>query len=440
VKDGCRFVGMFSEVSLNMMSGWLCGPLLAADDADSYGMTSVGTVVDLFSGAGGMSAGFHYRNWDVVGAVDAQKSKPSARAGALRCNDTYAANIGVHPHELDLGAVSADELVIAVRSMVNGRELDVLAACPPCTGFSRANPNNHMVDDPRNALIGNVMHVVEQLSPKVVVMENAREFVEGNFAQHWETAASTFNRLGYDVEVSVHMLSDIGVPQFRERAIVIAARDDFDLRTLDDLWAGFQVKPSSVTVRHAIAHLPPVAAGQSHPDDPLHVSPAMGKELTLRRLHALPADGGSWKDLVGHPDADELLTGAMKKHIAAGKWGSFPDVYGRMWWDRPAPTIKRESSHMGNGRYSHPEQHRLCTLREMALLNGFPEQFQFAGTSLSNKYRHVGDAVPPIVSFQLAAVAEWILTGQPVSIVDAVLPGTSFTVDDIVRVTSSAVA
>ena len=83
------------------------------------------------------------------------------------------------------------------------------------------------------------------------------------------------------------------------------------------------------------------------------------------------------------------------------KPGSFPDVYGRLAWDRPAPTVTRECSHPGNGRYSHPEQDRLLTVREMALLQGFPADYQFLG-SLSFKYRQIGDAVPPMVAEQIA--------------------------------------
>ncbi len=100
----------------------------------------------------------------------------------------------------------------------------------------------------------------------------------------------------------------------------------------------------------------------------------------------------------------------MARRAASGDLGSHPDIYGRLWWDRPAVTIKRECSHVGNGRYAHPEQDRLCTVREMSLLQGFPRDYQFTGT-LANMYRHIGDAVPPLISYQLAALCRWILTG-----------------------------
>ena len=100
-----------------------------------------------------------------------------------------------------------------------------------------------------------------------------------------------------------------------------------------------------------------------------------------------------------------LLTPAMARRVARGDLGSHPDIYGRLWWDRPAVTIKRECGHVGNGRYAHPEQDRLCTVREMALLQGFPRDYPFTG-SLANMYRHIGDAVPPLISYQLAALCD----------------------------------
>jgi DNA (cytosine-5)-methyltransferase 1 len=102
-----------------------------------------------------------------------------------------------------------------------------------------------------------------------------------------------------------------------------------------------------------------------------------------------------------------------------------------MAWDRPAATIKRECGHVGNGRYAHPDQDRLCTVRELGLLNGFPGAYQFGGNSLSNMYRHIGDAVPPLISHQLACVADWILTGQRPPLRRCILPNTSLRPSDI---------
>ena len=138
-------------------------------------------------------------------------------------------------------------------------------------------------------------------------------------------------------------------------------------------------------------------------------------------------------DLLERPDADELLTGSMKRIVEARKFGSYPDVYGRMSWDRPAPTIKRECAHIGNGRYAHPVEDRLCSVAEMAVLNGFPHHYQFEGSALSNAYRHIGDAVPPMISYQLAHLCRWILTNEQPGMQELVLSGTSLRSSDLVR-------
>src|SRR3954452_10520208 len=389
------------------------------------------TVVDLFSGAGGVSLGFdRHPAFAVLAAADAEIGKPSAGPGTLGCNATYARNIGVDPLAIDLAAVAPEDF--RDRLGVPDRPA-VLCACPPCTEFSRMLAHNHLVDDARNSLVGRIGAFARVLRPEVIVMENARELLMGRFAGHFGALrAQLEDDLGYRVAGEIHVLSDLGLPQRRERALVVAVRDGLPLLTLSDLWDGLAVRPEATTVRRAIAHLPPVAAGATHPTDPMHVSPRI-LPANRRRLAAIPADGGSWFDMLGGPDADELLTPSMKHRAATGDLGSHPDVYGRLAWDQPAATIKRECGHIGNGRYAHPEQDRLCTVREMALLQGFPGDYAFVAASLTNRYRHVGDAVPPLVAYQLAALVDWILGADRPAPEDMVLPGCTLTPEDIIE-------
>jgi DNA (cytosine-5)-methyltransferase 1 len=383
------------------------------------------TVADLFSGAGGMSYGFHvHPSFQLVAAVDAQVGKPSSGMGSLGCNGTYEANIGVQPFEADLRELSGPDLQDLLSEPLGGRELDVLLACPPCTGFSRANPQNHLSDDPRNSLIRRVAQWVEATQPKLVFMENARELITGNFADHYAGLIADLENLGYEVSGSVHFLDRFGLPQRRERALVVAARQGMRIRNLEHLWCGHEVNQSATTVRSAISHLPRVGAGERCSTDDAHVCPKFTRASTLRRMQLMPQDGGSWVDLKDHPEAEEVLTPAMKRYIAQGKFGSHPDVYGRLWWDRPAITIKRECSHVGNGRYSHPEQDRLLTVREMGILQGFPAEYRFVASALSNMYRHIGDAVPPLISHQIAWTASWSLDGEKPALEDVILAGT----------------
>ena len=192
---------------------------------------------------------------------------------------------------------------------------------------------------------------------------------------------------GYRVQGATYKLTQFGLPQIRERAFVVAAKRHLPLYTLEDLWAGWRVDRSALTVRRTIAE---IGRETNEPQS----FPGFSSESVRDRIAAIPQDGGSWVDLLGREDEDQLLTESMKKIVKEKRFGSYPDVYGRMAWDRPAPTIKRECAHVGNGRYAHPEEDRLCSVREMAALQGFPRSFQFNGAAISNLYRHIGDAVP----------------------------------------------
>jgi DNA (cytosine-5)-methyltransferase 1 len=387
--------------------------------------------VDLFSGAGGMAFGFYsHPAFKVRAAFDGEFGKPSSGKGSLGCNLTFKLNIGLAPTSVDLSQIGESEIRAIRSDVLRGRDLDVLSACPPCTGFSRAIPNNHLEDDRRNSLVVRTQRWVRILRPRVLVMENAREILRGNFTHHFQDLRRALEQMGYDVHADIHMLNSFGLPQRRERALVVATNLSSGTKSLEDLWYGFGVERVATSVRHSIGHLAKVAGGRRSSSDPFHVSPRMNNE-TLARIRAIPADGGSWIDLLSHRDADHLMTPAMKRYVAAGEFGSHPDVYGRMAWDQPAVTIKRECAHVGNGRYCHPEQDRLCTVREMALLQGFPEGYQFGGGSLSNMYRHIGDAVPPLISYQLAHVVYWMFTGNKPKVTDCVLPGTSLHVNDV---------
>ncbi|MYQ49964.1 DNA cytosine methyltransferase [Streptomyces sp. SID4941] len=386
-------------------------------------------VVDLFSGGGGMSFGFHaHPHFEVIGAADAQLGKPSSPKGSLACNTTYEANIGITPVETDLGTVDPASLV---RSMGVTSPIDILSACPPCTGFSRTNAKNHLEDDKRNSLVGRTIVFVDAFQPRIVVMENARELLQGRWAHHFEILKKGLEARGYTVHAQNHFLNSFGLPQVRERTLVIAVAPGLDLRTLEDAWAGRTLTQEATSVRSALKGLPSIDAGDTHPADDAHASPSFHSAATLGRLQKIPHDGGSWRDLLRVPGGVEYLTPAMRKSVEKKDFGSFPDVYGRMAWDRPAPTIKRECAHVGNGRYSHPEENRLCSVRELGILNGFPRTYKFEGASLSNKYRHIGDAVPPLISYQLASVCHWILTGRRPSVDDLILPDTHLRPEDI---------
>lgn len=388
------------------------------------------TVADLFSCGGGTSAGFARRpGFRIVGAVDLELAKPSGGAGASDCNATYEANHGVRPLNRDMMDLAPEEFA-RLAGIAPGR-LDVMISCAPCTDLSRTKPANHRVDSGRNGLVGRSGDFVAGLLPDVMFMENARELIWGNFRHHHRALVSRLRGLGYDVRSDVHLLSRFGLPQVRERALVVASRIG-EARTLEDLWRGWTVRPEAVTVRTALARL--AEWRRSRPDAVDREGdafPGMGAAVA-GRLAATPPDGGGWADLARDDSTRTLLTEDCLRRWREGDLGSHPDVYGRMWWDRPAPTIKRECAHVGNGRYAHPVEDRLLTVREMASLQGFPFDYRFPARAVANRYRHIGDAVPPMIAYQMSALARWMKTGLRPRPAEWVLPDSVLRVEDIV--------
>lgn len=333
-----------------------------------------------------MSSGFARQGSFVpLGAVDLEVAKPSHGIGATGCNATYHANVGLEPLSADLSVADPDE--ISSHFGFTAADIDVLISCAPCTGFSQKQSRNHVSDDPRNQLVERTAVFAAAWKPKYVVIENVKELLKGRHNHHFHGLHRSLTGLGYEVFAEVHDLKNFGLPQSRIRSLIIAKLGDrFDL--------AIPAVTRLRTVRDAIGHLPSLRAGETNPDDPMHVCPNMG-EASMARMRAIPRDGGSWTDLT------ESQAHLRIPSMNVNKPGSFPDIYGRLAWDKVAPTVTRECSHPGNGRYSHPEQDRLLSVREMALLQGFPADYQFLG-SLSFKYRQIGDAVPPMIAAQIA--------------------------------------
>ncbi len=390
-------------------------------------------VLDLFSGGGGMSCGFHrHSNFRLIGAVDAQNGKPSSGKGSLECNKTYSQNIGIEPLSADIGNVTEKELREYLEATSGTSHVDVLISCAPCTGFSRTVRKNLVEDDPRNSLVLRSADFVQMFRPSVFLMENVGELVRGKFSHYFALLRERLEDMGYAVEAELHSLDEFGLPQTRRRALVVATKKPLHPHTLTGFWAGYQFSKEARTVRRAIGTLPKIGAGKAHTSDPMHVSPNFSPR-GLERLKLTPTDGGSWPDLLNVNGGRDYLIPSMESQLAKGRFGPYTDIYGRMAWDRPSVTIKRECGSPGNGRYCHPDQDRMCTVREMAIIQGFPGDYQFVATSQSNMYRHIGDAVPPLISYQLANVCAWILTGSRPSVECAILPMTHLKASDLVR-------
>lgn len=302
--------------------------------------------------------------------------------------ETYTANhpdVKLFTH--DIRKLSSSEVLKAC-DIATG-ELDLLACCPPCQGFSRLRNNNRRdrMDDPRNRLIDEVTRLVEDIQPKVVMLENVP-----NLSRY--TRYVDFKRglraLGYHISDQVLDVADFGVPQRRRRLVVLASR----------LGQISHISPIGErrTVRDAIGKLPNEIARK----DPLHNFGERRSERIRDLIRAIPKNGGSRTSL-----SPKL---ALKCHE---RQDGFYDVYGRMSWDDVAPTITGGCVNPSKGRFLHPSEDRAITLREAAILQTFPASYTFS--LRRGKYaaaEMIGNALPPAFSRMQAEAIKAHLSEQ----------------------------
>lgn len=339
-------------------------------------------VMDMFSGCGGMSAGFRAANgigpiFDICGAVDID---PIA-------NKSYAANHGIDPLCEDLGRLASSPKKLQdflIRTEFGESDGNILIGCAPCQGFS-SHRNDEGKNDPRNSLFVDFARIAAKIRPDAVVVENVPEILTERYWPFVQHVRQILEKAGYYVHVNVHNMAEFGVPQERFRALMLAMKKPFAAPE------GFLSRHDFLTVRDAISDLPPVEAGVRHPSDPMHFS-AGHKQSTIDTIHAVPKDGGNRPDHVG----PACLRRAKERNGKA----IYEDVYGRLHWDKPAITITAYARNPASGRFVHPEQDRGLTVREAALLQGFPKGYEILG-NLDERFRQIGNAVPPAFSAYL---------------------------------------
>lgn len=355
-------------------------------------------VVDFFSGCGGMSAGFadtrqSHSRFDVLAGIDIDGIALTS----------FEANIGAPGVVSDVRDLARDPalltgLVPAVADFQPDRL--VFLGCAPCQGFSAHRKKDPRVDA-RNDLMMAFAEIVAYWRPAAVVMENVPEILSNKFAQYFGPVRDRLSDAGYVVDARTLDFSEFGLPQRRRRALVIASRFPFEFPRPPVEFALNRRR----TVRDAIAHLPPLAAGEVDSADPWHRAPAHTERI-LERIRATPPDGGDRRAL---RPSDQL---ECHRTIDAGSTPGFTDVYGRLRWDRPSVTITAKSSSPSCGRFLHPAQDRNITPREAALLQGFPAPFQFLGP-FTNQFRQIGEAVPPLVARFIASSVLDALAAPP---------------------------
>lgn len=328
-------------------------------------------VVDLFCGVGGLTCGLNQSGLKVKAGFDIEKT----------CKYPYEFNNNAKFFEKDIRKVTGED----INKCYSKNAIRVLAGCAPCQPFSQmsfkyqSDEKTKRENDKRYDLLLEFGRLIEETQPDIVSMENVPKIRNTTV---FEKFLETLKTNGYKVDYKVVYCPDYGIPQNRRRFLLLAAKSG-NIKLLDKTHS----KENYVTVRETIGNLPKIESGQICPTDILHQTAKLS-EINLKRIK-LSKPGGSWKDW-----PEELRCECHKKDSGQ----TYSSVYGRMEWDKISPTMTTQFYCYGTGRYGHPEQDRALTLREGALIQTFPMNYQFTEPntpfSLKEIAREIGNAVP----------------------------------------------
>lgn len=327
--------------------------------------------VDLFCGAGGLTAGLRKANILVRAGYDIEAT----------CRFAYETNNEATFVQADVSEVSSKDVA---RWYQTPHAFRLLAGCAPCQPFSTYNLGRDTTKDEKWPLMGAFADLIKSIGPELVTMENVPDVTKHTIYHEF---LRTLEGEGYHVSAGKVACVDYGLPQLRRRHVLLASK----LGPISLVPPTHLMSP--VTVKDVIGDLPAVESGRCDPDDPLHKAPQLN-ELNLRRIRA-SKPGGSWSDW-----PEELITECHKR--SSGR--SYPSVYGRMEWHNPSPTMTTLCYGYGNGRFGHPEQDRAITLREAAMLQSFPRDYAFVEPGAPVHFRHVGRMIGNAVPVRLGEV------------------------------------
>lgn len=379
---------------------------LVREEQEVYGARCVGVLarkrkrfrlIDVFAGAGGMTLGFSKLFGHAFDSVWANDFQPD-------CVRTYQRNFGPH-------CVSGDIIKI-LRADEEIPRADVVIGGPPCQGFSLLNKKRD--NDPRKELWRSYLEIVQRSGAEVFVMENVPQLL-GSF-EHGEIIG-TAEAMGFKCCSEVLCAADYGVPQTRRRAFIVGCKFMDPACVFPPLKTHFDPRKGGAqtsflgpdggrgylpdamkwrTVRDAIADLPRpkgIEIGDEGSPLGLHFG-RTPTPMSVARYRAIPKEGMNRFDL--QQRAPDLTPDCWIRKKSGGT-----DLFGRLWWDRPAFTIRTEFFKPEKGRYLHPKQHRPITHREAARLQSFPDEFVFTGSKIEIA-RQIGNAVPPELAARVA--------------------------------------
>jgi DNA (cytosine-5)-methyltransferase 1 len=328
--------------------------------------------IDFFCSGGGMSYGMQQAGIKILAGIDFDKN----------CEETYKSNIkGAEFIHADVFNLKESELKKRLSLKKNDDNL-VFIGCSPCQFWSIINTTKEKSTKSKD-LLKEFRRFVEYFIPGYVVVENVPGVLRKKEESGLEDFINWLKNNGYKVHFKVHEVSEYGVPQHRTRFTLIANR--VTGKELEPI----KIDGKKITVRDVLGEkngFSKVEAG--HKDDTPFMHTVAGLEqINIKRLVLTKEDGGT---RLSYADNEELVPDCHKNNKT-----NFKDTYGRMWWDRPAPTITTKFYSISNGRFAHPEENRAISLREGAVLQSFPKVYIFKAKSIANTARMIGNAVPP---------------------------------------------
>jgi DNA (cytosine-5)-methyltransferase 1 len=393
-------------------------------------------LAELFCGCGGFSHGFA-----LTGRFSVELGSDISEIFCENFQKNHFTLDGNNPLVLpgDIERLARKDLPLAFKGLgylANGR-LDVLLGGPPCEGFSQNKRSEDMdpktgervyggykrhLNDPRNFLVRRFLRVVEDVNPKVVLIENVPQILTHDFGRFGAEISASLRGLGYLVKRDVLLASEYGVPQLRRRAFFLAVREDLVRKVgwvpefppprshyrIDEQNPPIPVFCPPVTVRDAISDLPPSADTElggrdvnSYPkvDNLSPYAEGMRSRVCTpyNHIHRTVRDSALERLRAMKPG---MRLEHLPEHLRTKSW--YFNSYGRMAWDYQARTITKSCNYVGSGCFGHPVEDRGITMREAARLQSFEDDFRFYSDSEHQVAHMVGGAVPPLLAKAIA--------------------------------------
>jgi len=397
------------------------------------------TFVDLFAGCGGLSEGFLQLNFKGLCHIDFDQNACNTLANRLK---DYKISNEIIEKTVLIRDLTKHETVEDILDCVNGVDIDLLIGGPPCQAFStvgRAQDKNSMKNDPRNYLYRHYIEILEKLTPKIFLFENVTGLLSSkpDGKRIFPLIVQEFKKRGYDVYDNPNdiVLNSVhyGVPQIRKRVILIGIRNDLNISSKEvyKLIEKTHYAPTDEnkkglkkfrTVRDAISDLPAYFPGEG-----------------AEEIDFLSKSKNEYIKLIRKSNDNKLYNHTTRKHndldrerykiLSENKWQlkdlnevrpdlvhynpkHFANRYTVQEWEKPSRTVVAHLYKDGN-LFIHPDskQERTFTVREAARVQSFPDDFKFLGAR-THQYKQVGNAVPPLMSYQIAKAIKKVLTNE----------------------------